>query len=83
MNVSLSLNDIYTMLSGLSVDNKKWLAERLMQDTAKTRSKGLDFPHIPSHRKVSKAVLNMAVGTLPEGFDVEKELEKMWEERAL
>lgn len=43
----------------------------------------LSFPYIPANRKVSKEVLDMVVGTLPDDFDVEKEMDKMWKERAM
>jgi len=84
MNLSLSLNDIYGLLAGLSADNKKWLAERLTVDAANDEAKaqGIVFPHVPSGRAVSREVLGMVVGTLPEGFSAEKETDKMWEDFA-
>lgn len=84
MNISLSLNDIYSMLAGLSVDNKKWLTEKLINDVAGSSRKPrvLEFPHVRDGRQVSREVLDMVVGTLPKGFDVEKETDNMWEELA-
>ena len=38
-------------------------------------------PHIPENYQVSEEVLSMSV-KLPDGFDVEKETDKMWEEWA-
>ena len=43
----------------------------------------LKFPHIPKDFKISKEVLNMTVGKLPDDFDYEKERDKMWKERAM
>lgn len=85
MDTSLSLNDIYRMLSGLSSDNKRWLAAKLIADTERSRQDGkklLRFPHLPIDRPISKEVTDMVLGGLPESFDVERELEKMWEDRA-
>ena len=42
----------------------------------------LVFPKIPKDYKPSAKVLSMTCGSLPKDFDVEKELDKMWEERA-
>lgn len=86
MNTALTLNDIYSMLAGLSLSNKQLLAERLISDVVNTKqrqnAKQLVFPHIAAKRSVSKQVLEMTVGALPDDFDVEKEMTQMWEERA-
>lgn len=84
MNLSLSLDDVYQMLAGLSLDNKRWLAERLTVDIANEGAKAhnLEYPHIPHGRPISPKVLAMVAGRLPEGFDVEKETDNMWEEFA-
>lgn len=41
------------------------------------------FPKISKDYKPSKEVLAMTCGPLPKDFNVEKELNRMWEERAL
>lgn len=87
MNISIPIDEIYHLLSKLSIENKKWLVEKLVHDvslseaTAKTQK--LSFPHIPANRPISKEVLNMVIGTLPRDFDIEKETDLMWEERTL
>ena len=51
----------------------------LIQSLSKDK---LVFPHIPANRELSPEVRNMSMGKLPEGFDFERETEKMWEEWA-
>lgn len=38
MNISLSLNDIYSMLATLTNDNKQWLADKLIQDVNESKA---------------------------------------------
>lgn len=44
--------------------------------------KALIFPKKPKNRKVSSEVLDMVVGKLPDDFDYDKEIDKMYMERA-
>ncbi len=87
MNI-MSLNHLWSYLQGLSLtaSNQRWLASHLIEaaDSAETRLKKdkLVFPKIPMDYKPSQKVLDMTCGPLPKDFDVDKELEKMWEERA-
>lgn len=46
------------------------------------QKKELVFPKIPKDYKPSAKVLAMTCGPLPEGVDLEKELEERWEEWA-
>ena len=42
----------------------------------------LVFPQKPKEYKPSAKVMAMTCGPFPKGFEVDKELELMWEERA-
>lgn len=85
---TVSLNNLWNYLQGLSLtaNNQRWLANNLMQAANATdgnkKQKKLEFPKIPEHYKPSNETMEMACGPFPEGFDVEKELQNMWEERA-
>ena len=84
------MNNLWNYLQGLSLSasNRRWLAERLMspsevvKDGEEQLSQDLVFPKIPQDYQASDEVLDMACGSFPEGFDIDLELEKMWEERA-
>jgi hypothetical protein len=87
---AISMNNLWNYLQGLSLSasNRQWLAERLMnfsEKTAKETEKtldGLTFPKIPKDYQVSDEVLNMACEPFPADFNVDLELDEMWEERA-
>lgn len=80
MQGTLSLNTILNMLAPLSVSNKKWLADRLYEQVESPKK--LVFPTIKKDFKVSEEVENLSFGAVPEGVDIDKEMEKMWEEMA-
>ena len=82
-----ALNDVWAYLQGLSLSasNQRWLGERLIEASVKEEKrsrKELVFPKIPKDYKPSPKVLAMTLGPLPEGVDLEKELEERWEEWA-
>jgi len=85
---AISLNNLWSYLQGLSLtaSNQRWLANHLMEAAesaeSKSKAKGIVFPKIPKDYKPSPRVMAMTCGPLPKDFDVEKELDKMWEERA-
>ncbi len=83
---AVSINDIYQMLSNLDNDNKRWLADKLIRDINDSPSKAakrqIEFPKIAKDFKISSEVEALTIGKLPEGFDFEKETDKMWEECA-
>ena len=85
---AISLNNLWTYLQGLSLtaSNQRWLASHLMEaaDSAekKQQKTELVFPKIPKDYKPSAKVMAMTCGTLPKDFDLDKELDEMWEERA-
>ena len=86
---AVSMNNLWNYLQGLSLtaSNQRWLAERLLESSEKESSidsmpKKLIFPKIEKDFKVSQEVLDMVCGTLPEDFDLDKEMEVMWEEMA-
>lgn len=85
---TVSLNHLWTYLQGLSLtaSNQRWLANHLMEAAESAENKGqkkeLVFPKIPKDYKPSAKVLAMTCGPLPKGFDLDKELDEMWEERA-
>jgi hypothetical protein len=85
---AMSLNHLWSYLQGLSLtaSNQRWLANHLIEAAesaeCKSQKKELVFPKIPKDYKPSARVLAMTCGPLPNNFDVEKELDEMWEERA-
>ena len=92
---AVSLNNLWNYLQGLSLtaSNQRWLASHLMEAAESNESKSkkvestdfhkeIVFPKIPRDYKPSPSVLAMTCGPLPKDFDLEKELDEMWEERA-
>ena len=85
---AMSLNNLWSYLQGLSLtaSNQRWLASHLIEAAEQTENTGkkkeLVFPKIPRDYKPSAKVLAMTCGPLPEGVDLEKELEERWEEWA-
>lgn len=83
---TLTVNDIYSLLSRLDKDNKKWLADRLLDDVSKEnaaeKSARLVYPKIPKDFEVSDSVKNLTIKSIPDDFDFEAETDKMWEEMA-
>ena len=86
---AVSMNNLWNYLQGLSLtaNNQRWLAERLLESSEKGSSidgmpKKLVFPKIEKDFKVSQEVFDLVCGTLPEDFDLDKEMEVMWEEMA-
>ena len=85
---AMSLNHLWSYLQGLSLtaSNQRWLANHLIEAAenaeCKSQRKELVFPKITKDYKPSATVLAMTCGPLPNNFDVEKELDEMWEERA-
>ena len=84
---SAAMGNLWNYLQGLalSYDDRQWLADKLLEvkeETTKKPNKKLVFPRIPEDFKPSPEILAMSCGPLPEGFDVEKELNNMWEEWA-
>lgn len=83
---TLTVNDIYSLLSSLDKDNKKWLADRLLDDVSKEteteKSSHLAYPKIPKDFEVSDSIKNLVIKSLPDSFDFEAETDKMWEEMA-
>ena len=79
-----SIGDLWHYLQGLSLSasDSQWLADKLVQNAQKHEAKRLVFPHIDDNSQPSEELLSMVLGPVPEGFDIDKELELMWEERA-
>ena len=82
-----SIADLWHYLQGLSLSSadSQWLADKLMKNTKeeeKTAKRKLVFPHIDDDFEPSEELLSMVLGPVPEGFDIDKEFELMWEERA-
>jgi hypothetical protein len=76
---ALSMNNLWNYIQGLSLtaSNQRWLAERLLESSEKESvaneepMKKLVFPKIGKEFKVSKEVLDLVCGTLPEDFDLD------------
>ena len=83
-----ALNNLWSYLQGLSLTatNQRWLASPLMEAAEsmeqREQKKELVFPTLPKDYKPSEKVMAMTLGALPEGVDLEKELEERWEEWA-
>lgn len=86
MNKTLTLNDIFLMLSTLSDSDQLWLSDKLRSNVKKETNAEklakLKFPHIPKNRKISAETMSMVIGPMPEGFDFDKATDEMWEEFA-
>ncbi|MDO4164880.1 MAG: hypothetical protein Q4D56_10955 [Bacteroides sp.] len=91
MQATVSLDSLLNFIKGLSLsdENVRWLASKLLESTEHKREqtkdekkKALVFPKIPRDYKPSPKVLDMTIGSLPQGADWDKETEKMWEEMA-
>ena len=87
---AISMNNLWNYLQGLSLSasNRRWLAERLLnpleivKDEAEQTPQKLVFPKIPQNYQASDEIIDMACGPFPEDFNIDLELETMWEERA-
>ena len=85
---AVSLNHLWSYLQGLSLtaSNQRWLASHLMEaaesEEKKQHKAELVFPKIPKDYKPSAKVMAMTCGRLPKDFDLDKEIDDMWEERA-
>ena len=84
---AISLSNLWSYLQGLSLtaSNQRWLAAHLMEAAESVEKKHkaeLVFPKIPKDYKPSAKVMAMTCGPLPKDFDLDKELDQMWEERA-
>ena len=84
MKATVSLDSVWNLIQSLSIDNQKWLADKVYEEIAHKQQKGkaLVFPHRPAGTDISPEVKAMSIGKLPEDFDFERETEKMWEEWA-
>lgn len=84
MKATVSLDSIWNLVQSLSVDNQKWLADKVYEEIGRKQAAGreLVFPHIPANREISPEVKNMTMGELPKNFDFEVETDKMWKEWA-
>ena len=83
---SSTANNLWNLIQGLSLTttDQRWLGDKLIEASEKRADakQELVFPHIDADFKPSKKVLSRILGPIPEGFDIDKELELMWEERA-
>ena len=79
-----SISNLWKYLQGLSLSasDSQWLADRLIKNAQKKEAKKLVLQHIDDDSKPSEELLSMSLGPVPEGFDIDKGLELMWEERA-
>ena len=83
MKATVSLDSIWNLIQSLSLDNQKWLADKVYEEIGQKKpQKELVFPHIPANREISQEVRDMVADRLPVDIDIERETEKMWEEWA-
>ena len=83
---SAAMGNLWNYLRGLSLsfEDRHWLADKLLENQEnkhKKHSQELVFPHIDDNMD-SPELLAMVLGPVPDGFDIDKELELMWKERA-
>ena len=82
------MNNLWNYIQGLSLSasDRQWLADKLVEDAevkqVANSEKELVFPHFDDGFVPSESLLSLVLGPLPEGFDIVKELDLMWEERA-
>ena len=83
---SSTVNNLWNLIQDLSLTStdRHWLADKLTESTVEQSAEGkeLVFPKLPKGYKPSPEILAMSCGPLPKGFDVDKELDNMWEEWA-
>ena len=83
-----AMNNLWNYIQGLSLSDsdRQWLADRLVEGAEAKQiaksEKELVFPHFNDCFVPSESLLSLVLGPLPEGFDIDKELDLMWEERA-
>ena len=83
-----AMNNLWNYIQGLSLSDsdRQWLADRLVESAEAKQiaksEKELVFPHFNDSYVPSESLLSLVLGPLPEGFDIDKELDLMWEERA-
>ncbi|MBP5677228.1 MAG: hypothetical protein J6W88_01880 [Bacteroidales bacterium] len=80
------MSHLWSYLQGLPMTSgeQRWLADRLLaaSEEKQVQKHDVTLPRLPKDFMPSAEVLALSCGPLPEGFDVDKELEKMWEELA-
>ena len=76
-----AMNNLWNYIQGLSLSasDRQWLADRLVEgaeakQTVKTE-KEMVFPHFDDSFVPSESLLSMVLGPLPEGFDIDKQLD--------
>ena len=84
---SAAMSNLWNYLRGLSLsyEDRHWLADKLIENTEKKERKNkkeLIFPHINGDLRPSPELMAKVLGPVPDGFDIDKELEQMWEDRA-
>lgn len=83
-----AMNNLWNYIQGLSLSDsdRQWLADRLVEGAEARQvakpEKELVFPHFNDDYVPSECLLSLVLGPLPEGFNIDKELDLMWEERA-
>ena len=75
-----AMNNLWNYIQGLSLSasDRQWLADRLVGKTdeqqAAKSEKELVFPHFDDGFVPSESLLSMALGPLPERFEINKQL---------
>lgn len=84
MKATISLDGLLAYIQSMSLNAKslKWLGNKLIETANEKEHKELEFPSIPKDWKVSQKVMDMSIGSLPNGIDWDKETDKMWEDFA-
>ena len=54
MKATVSLDSIWNLIQSLSLDNQKWLADKVYEEIGQKKpQKELVFPHIPAQRDIA------------------------------
>lgn len=84
MDATVSLDSVWNLVRSLSIDNQKWLADKVYEELSHVQRKSKDFvfPHRHAGADVSFEVKAMVADRLPVDIDIEEEKKKKWEELA-
>ena len=77
MKVTLSLESILDMLQSLSADNKRWLAERLIESTHDTKEEERLTPYTMEelHARIERSRANIKAGRIHTTEEVRRMIE--------
>ena len=78
----MKISEIAALAGVSTAAVSRYLNGGSVSEEKKQQKAELVFPKIPKDYKPSAKVMAMTCGPLPKDFDLDKELDEMWEERA-